>query len=125
MRHFFIGTGESRFYCEAGMATKPGQFKNGKDSRRCMTGRKKCGRSQAIELVDEICGRTKNLKILKKKLQEVFNADPVLFFHEIIVPLRPKEAVDAALDPEVGFAAMTPAEACAEMDEATVGEKKC
>lgn len=124
MRHFSIDIGESRICCKAGMTTKPGQFKTGKDSRRNMGGRPLCGRSQAIALVDKICAKPKNLKKLEKVLQEHFDKDLLVFFHSIIVPLRPKEAVDA-LDAEVGYAAMTPAEAAEEMDKATVGEKKC
>lgn len=103
------------------MKKHPGQFKPGSDARRCMTGRKKCGRSRAIALIDEICDKAKNLRNLKKKLQVLFDVDPVVFFNTIIVPLRPREI--ETLDDSVGFAAMTPAEAAAQMDASTVPEE--
>lgn len=102
------------------MTKHSGQFKTGVDPRRCTSGRKVCGRSKAIALVDEICGMAKNLKTLKKKLQSCFDADPIAFFNSIIVPLRPR--TDVIVDDVVGYAQMTPAEAADQMDEATVPE---
>jgi len=101
------------------MAENPGQFKSGPDERRGTSGRGPSGRQKALNLVDTICGDEKNLATLKAAMQEEFDRDPMKFFTDIVVPLVPKQA-NATLS-DVGYSTMTPAEAVAQMDQATIG----
>ncbi len=94
-----------------------GRFKLGKKGG---PGRKPGGKSQALALVDKICGKAKNLKLLEKKLQAEFDRDPILFFKTIIIPLSPKPAPEPVEPDEVGFATMTAAESARAMDAATI-----
>jgi len=100
------------------MRQNPGDFKKGPDERRGHTGRGVSGRQKALNLVDAICGNEKNLETLKQAMQARFDRDPMAFFVDIIVLLRPKQ-VEVLED--IGYSVMTPAEATAAMDEATIG----
>ncbi len=98
-----------------------GQFQPGKDPRRNTKGSPKSGRSKALALVDAICKEPKNLKSLKDALQTEFDSSPLAFFHSIIVPLRPKDTSSG--EEAVGYALLTPSDACAAMDTATVSRE--
>ena len=82
----------------------------------------KKGRSKAINLVDIICGQAKNLATLKNALQEKFDEKPLWFFMHIVMPLAPKQLDITGLK-DSGYATMTPAEAAAEMLDATIGTR--
>jgi hypothetical protein len=51
------------------------------------------GRSQALAVLDEVCGDTKIKEVMRKELMAKAMANPVGFFMKIVVPLIPKEAV--------------------------------
>ena len=101
------------------MAECGGQFKSGPDARRGTTGRGPSGRQKALNLVDAICGDEKNLQTLKDAMQTEFDRDPMEFFRSIIVPLSNRLTSNMLSD--IGYATMTPAQAVAAMDEATIG----
>ncbi len=98
-----------------------GMFQKGNDVKRNKKGRGRSGRSLAIALVDKICSKEKNLELLETVLQAYFITNPLKFFNDIIVPLRPKEIIE--ITPGLGFAELTPAEACEKMDKSTLGDK--
>lgn len=81
-------------------------------------GRPPCGRTQALNLVDWICGQEANLEKLKASMQAEFDRDPMKFFKDIVMPLAPKNVTEGL----VGGVAKTPAEVCEEMDVTTCGE---
>ncbi len=55
------------------------------------------GRARAIIELDRILGRNENAKLLADELEKEFQADPVRFFKNVVMPLLPKESrVDVA-----------------------------
>ena len=53
---------------------------------------RKCGRSRALAMLDEMLSAGGNLDILHKALEEHFRKNPVRFFRQIIMPLLPVSA---------------------------------
>lgn len=51
------------------------------------------GRGRALQILDEIMAEEENLALLKKALQANFEANPMRFFRQIIMPLLPKDVV--------------------------------
>jgi hypothetical protein len=49
------------------------------------------GRQQALSILDSIFADSNNKEILRQKLQEKFDKDPVKFFDEYDIPLLPKD----------------------------------
>ncbi len=98
-----------------------GQFKSGPDSRRNLKGRNKTGRNQAIALLDELLAKPENLDKIKEALQENFDLDIMNFFKTFVLPFMNK-VEETTVELEVGFATMTPDEACTQMDSATAPE---
>ena len=96
-------------------------FQKGPDPNRNTKGRPIGGRSKAIGLVDKICSKAKNLKAMEKDLQAKFDASPVWFFMNIVMPLAPKQKDTGLVS--IGFATMTPADAADAMDQATIGDQ--
>ncbi len=98
-----------------------GMFQKRNYDKRNKKGRGKSGHSLAIAIVDKICSKEKNLELLETVLQAYFITNPLKFFNDIIVPLRPKEIIEVV--DEIGFASLTPAEVIKNMDESTLGNK--
>lgn len=51
------------------------------------------GRHQALLILDKICAKAKNKKLLEKDLEAEFKASPKRFFRTYIMPLLPKETL--------------------------------
>ncbi len=92
---------------------KPGQSGNPAGRPKGLLG----GRARAIALIDTICEDPTNLVSLKEALQAEFIKGPVKFFKTFVIPLRPAETV-GSIAPN-GWALLTPAEVCQQMDAAT------
>ena len=50
------------------------------------------GQTRALVMQDKILGQKGNAELLEEKLQEEFQADPVRFFRNVVMPLLPKES---------------------------------
>lgn len=50
------------------------------------------GRRRVTEMIDMLIGDGTNIETLRKALQEKFEANPIQFFKEIVMPLLPKES---------------------------------
>lgn len=52
---------------------------------------RKCGRSRALAVLDEMLSDEKNLDALEAALRECFHKNPVRFFRQFIMPLLPRD----------------------------------
>ena len=93
------------------MAWKPGESGN-------PSGRPLEGRSLALGLLDKICAEAGTRELFETALRARLGKDPLAFYREFVVALAPKD--HKVVLPERGWATLTPAEACAAMDAATV-----
>lgn len=66
---------------------KPGQSGNPAGKPKGAVG----GRTKALLKLDEIMGKCENLKILGEEFQKAFEAKPLSFFKNYVMPLLPKE----------------------------------
>ena len=51
------------------------------------------GRKAALECLDVMMARPKNIAALEKAFQEAFDAQPLTFFTDIVAPLLPKSVM--------------------------------
>jgi len=77
------------------------------------------GRARAIRQIDMLFNEEKNMATLYDALQAEFDADPMKFFREIIMPLAPREAITQT---EAILVKWTPADIVRDMDASTTGE---
>ena len=86
-------------------------------------GRKKgqlSGRAKALALLGKIFGKEENLVKLERVLQDSFDSDTIKFFKSYGIDLAPKERGGNS---DVEGVEQSPAEICADMDKATIGDK--
>ena len=51
------------------------------------------GRKAALQALDTMLGRPKNVQALTKALQDLFDVSPAMFFKDFVMPLTPKESL--------------------------------
>ena len=51
------------------------------------------GRKLALGALDDVVGKTKNLKKMKKAFQDYLEVNPLECFQKFVIPLLPKESV--------------------------------
>lgn len=81
----------------------------------------KNGRMQALGVLDSLLAKADNQEKLRIDMQKEFDAAPMEFFKKVVMPLLPKVQDTLA---ETLLAQLTPAEACTEFDNSTLGVDK-
>ena len=80
------------------MPSSDTQFKKGKPGGPGRPKGSVCGRKKALAVLDEILGDENNLKLLRKRLQEMVDKDPVKVLTQLGYPMMPKDAVLSITD---------------------------
>ncbi len=63
-----------------------------------------CGRKKALQALDAIAGKEKNIKVLTARFQKEFTRSPMIFWRNHIMPLLPKQSeleLSGGLDVEI------------------------
>ena len=98
------------------MQFQPGQSGNPNGRPKGSVG----GRAKALAVLVKILGKEKNLETLERALQTAFDSNPIKFLEDYGIDLAPKEHRGES---NVEGVEQSPAEICADMDKATVGDK--